>query len=92
MSALREVKQALALDSADENALALCALTEQAIKQRQGEARIRAGVGAARRQFAAGDHRAALGALEALQPASHPLVRAALEELRLALDQIEEQQ
>ena len=35
MSALREVKQALALDPNDENALALSAQTEQAIKERQ---------------------------------------------------------
>jgi len=92
MSALREVKQALALDPNDENALALSARTEQAIKERQEDARIRTAVGAARRQFAAGDHRAALAALEALQPSSHPLVRPALDELRTALNQIEEQQ
>jgi serine/threonine protein kinase len=92
MSALREVKQALALDPNDENALALSAQTEQAIRERQEDARIRTAVGAARRQFAAGDHRAALAALEALQPSSHPLVRPALDELRTALNQIEEQQ
>ncbi|HMF98024.1 MAG TPA: serine/threonine-protein kinase, partial [Vicinamibacterales bacterium] len=92
ISALREVKQALALDPNDRDALALSAQTEQASKERQEEARIRAAVGAARRQFAAGEHRAALAALEALQLNSHPLVRPALDELRTALNQIEEQQ
>ena len=91
MSALREVKQALALDPADEDALALSEHTERAIKERQDEARIRAAVGAARRQFAAGEYRAAVAALEGVQPASHALVRAALDEFRLALNQIEEQ-
>src|SRR5262249_43258970 len=65
MSALREVKQAQALDPNDPEALALSALTEQASRERQEDARIRAAVGAARRQFAAGEHRAALAALQA---------------------------
>src|SRR5262249_52062288 len=92
MSALREVKQALALDPHDQEALALSAETERAIKERREDARIRAAVAAARRQFASGDHRAAIAALEALQLPSHPLVRPALDELRGALQQIEEQQ
>jgi serine/threonine protein kinase len=91
MAALREVKQALVLDPNDGDALALSAQTEQTSKDRQEEARVRTAVGAARRQFAAGEHRAALAALETL-PASHPLVRPAIDELRTALNQIEEQQ
>src|SRR5262249_40532142 len=92
ISALREVKQALALDPNDAAALALSAQTEQAIKDRQDHARIRAGGDAARRRLAAGDHRAALESLEALQPATNLLVRSALDELRRALNQIVEQQ
>src|SRR5262249_18984753 len=84
--------QALALDPNDAAALALSAQTEQAIKDRQDDARIRAAVDAARRRFAAGDHRAALESLEALQPATNLLVRSALDELRRALNQIVEQQ
>src|SRR5262249_15132573 len=71
---------------------AISAQIEQANKERQEEARLRAAVGAARRQFAAGDHRAALAALESLQAPAHPLVMVALDELRTALNEIEEQQ
>jgi serine/threonine protein kinase len=91
MAALREVKQALALDPYDADALALNAETEQAITDRQEEAKRRAAIDAARRRFAAGDHRAALQSLEAL-PASSALVRAALDELRASYAEIEAQQ
>src|SRR5262249_25021135 len=91
ISALREVKQALALDPYGAAALALSAQTEQTIKDRQDDARIHAAVDSARRRFAAGDHHAALESLEAIRPATNALVRAALDELRRALSEIDEQ-
>ena len=92
MSALREVKQALALDAYDADALSLSADTEQAIRDRQEDARIRAAVDSARRRFSTGDHQAALAALEALQPGSNAIVRTTLDELRAALARIDAQQ
>jgi serine/threonine protein kinase len=64
-------------------------LAEEA--RRQEEQRIRAAVDDARRRFARGEHEAALQALAAFQPASSALVAGALEELRLAFREVEEQ-
>jgi hypothetical protein len=90
-SALRDVKQALALDPHNAEAQALAVAIEGAVKERQEEARIRAAVDDARRRFVKGDYRRALQLLEALGPTSHALVAKTLEELRLALREIEEQ-
>ena len=89
-SALRDVQQALLLDPQNVEAQALGLAAEAAIKEKAEQARIRAAVDNARRRFVKGEHQAALQSLEALQPASNPLVAGALEELRLALLEIEE--
>jgi serine/threonine protein kinase len=75
----------------DAEARALAVAAEAAIKERQEEARSRDAVDDARRRFGRGEHHAALQALEALQPTSNALVAGALEELQVALREIEEQ-
>ena len=92
LSAMRDVKRVLDVDPDNSAALSLAAEAEAAIRQRQEEARVRAAVDEARRRFVSGDHQAALQSLEALDPASHTIVASTLEELRLALREIEEQQ
>ena len=102
-AAIESCKQVLMLDDSEERAISQldrihAAIDEQqmqanvaATRQRQEEARIRAAVDDARRRFVNGEHQAALQSLEALQPTSNALVAGTLEELRLALREIEEQ-
>ena len=101
-AAIESCKQVLMLDDSDERAISQldrihAAFDEQqahadlVAHEQQAEARLRAGVDAARRRFAGGDHQAALQLLEALDPASHALVAETLEELRSALREIEDE-
>jgi len=91
LTALREFRQALALEPHNEEAPPLVEAVETLIRQKQEESRIRTAVDEARRRFEKGDHQPALRSLEAL-PASNPIVAETLEELRIALRDIEEQQ
>ena len=91
LTALREFRQALALEPQNEEAPPLVEAVETLIRQKQEESRIRTAVDEARRRFEKGDHQPALRSLEAL-PASNPIVAETLEELRIALRDIEEQQ
>jgi eukaryotic-like serine/threonine-protein kinase len=89
-SALREVEQVLALEPDNAEAQALGAAAAAAVREREEEARLHAAVDEARRRFADGEHQAALQSLEALDSTSNTLVTGTLEELRLALQEIEE--
>ena len=97
--ALQTVEEALGIDAGNADALALKdriadavaakRKAEQEARERaEQEARARATVDDARRQFGAGQHGAALTLLEKFQPA-HPIVSAALTELRLEAQEIE---
>ena len=100
-AAIESCKRVLMLDDSDERAIAQLdrihsafdeqqALADLAAQEQEAEERLNAGIEDARRRFAKGDHQTALRMLEALEPASHVLVGEALEELRAALHQIEE--
>ncbi len=91
LSALRDVKQALALDPANVAAANLRASLEESIAAQREAARVRAAVNNARTRFANGKHQAAIRLLEEFQPATHAEITAALNELRAALLEIEEQ-
>ena len=97
--ALQTVDEALGIDAGNAEALALKdriagavaakRKAEQEARERaEQEARARATVDDARRQFGAGQHAAALTLLEKFEPA-HPIVSAALTELRLEAQEIE---
>src|SRR6185436_4090326 len=91
LTALREFRQALALEPQNEEAPALVEAVEALIRQKQEESRIRAAVDEARRRFEKGERQQAIRSLEAL-PASNKNVADTLAELRIALNEIEEQQ
>ena len=95
-AAIESCKRVLMLDDSDERAIAQLdrihsafdeqqALADLAAQEQEAEERLNAGIEDARRRFAKGDHQTALKMLEALEPASHVLVGAALEELRSRL-------
>jgi serine/threonine protein kinase len=88
--ALREVKQALALDPENAEAPGLKTAIEESIAARRQTARARAAISNARTRFANGKHQAAIRLLEDYQP-SRPDITAALSDLRSALLEIEEQ-
>ncbi len=94
-AAIESCKQVLMLDALDERAISQLDRIHSAIDEHQAqareEARVRDAVDDARRRFVGGEHQAALQSLEALEPASHTLVADTLEELHLALREIEEQ-
>ena len=101
-AAIESCKQVLMLDDSDERAIAQLdrihaafdeqqALADLAAQEQEAEDRLNAAIEDARRRFAKGDHQTALKMLEALEPASHVLVGEALEELRAALREIEEE-
>jgi len=89
--ALRDVKQALALDPQHADAPALKAAIEDAIAARRETARVRTAIENARRRFANGKHQAAIKLLEDFAPPAHDDIAAALAELRAKLAEIEEQ-
>jgi serine/threonine-protein kinase len=89
--ALQEVKKALTLDAGNAEAPELKAAIEVAIATRREAARARAAIGNARTRFANGKHQAAIKLLEDYPPPPHPEIADALNELRAALQQIEEQ-
>ena len=99
-AAIESCKQVLLLDESDEQAILLldrihAAIDEQQERARQAErerrraASIRLEIEEARRRFADGQHEAALQSLENLDPASHPVVAEALEDLRSAFEEVQ---
>jgi serine/threonine protein kinase len=101
-AAIESCKQVLMLDDSDERAIAQLdrihaafdeqqALAELAAREEEAEANRRDSVERARRRFYEGGHQEALDALEDLDPASHPSVAAAVDELRSAFREIEEE-
>ncbi len=89
--ALREVTEALALDSSNADGLQLKTAIETSIAAQREAARLKTTVGNARSRFAIGKHQAALRLLEEYEPAGKPEIAAVLDELRAALREIEEQ-
>ena len=89
--ALRDVKQALALDAGNAEAASLQTSIEASIATHREAARVKALINNARTRFANGKHHAAIRLLEEFQPASHPEIEPVLAELRAALSAIEEQ-
>jgi serine/threonine protein kinase len=90
LSALRDIRIALDLDPQNAEAQALRSAAEAEIRRKEEEVRVRKAVEDARRRFDKGDHEAAIRALETL-PGSNAFVATALDELRLAVREIEEQ-
>ena len=90
-SALRDVQRAVALAPDDAAAQALETAVQTAIAAQQEEARVRAAVEDALERFAGGEHEAAIGSLEALEPRSNALVAETLDTLRRGLRDLEEQ-
>ena len=100
--AIESCKQMLMLDDSDERPSRNSTGFTPAIDEQQAQADlaaraqeeddcIRADVDAARRRFANGEHQAALQSLDALEPASHPLVESARKELAAVLRGIDEE-
>jgi serine/threonine protein kinase len=89
--ALQAVNKALTLDADNAEAPELKAAIEAAIATRREAARARTVISNARTRFANGKHQAAIKLLEDYAPPPHPEIAEALNELRTALQQIEEQ-
>ena len=89
--ALREVTEALTLDSANADASQLKTAIEASIAARREEARRKTTISNARSRFAIGKHQAALRLLEDFEPAGTSEIVSVLNELRQALHEIEEQ-
>jgi hypothetical protein len=89
-SALEKIEQALAAVPNDAEALALETTANETLARLRDAAKIDAAIRNARSRFAIGKHQAAIQLLEGLDPASHPAVAEALQELRAALQAIED--
>ena len=91
LAARQDVDQALALGPGNTDAVSLKAAIEEAIAAHREAARMNAAISNARARFANGKRLAAIRLLEEYQP-PHPDIAAALNDLRAALQKIEEEQ
>src|SRR5262249_43229189 len=89
-SALKKIEQALTAVPNDTAALALETTANETLARLQDAAKVDAAIRNARSRFAIGKHQAAIQLLEGLDPASHPSVANALNDLRAQLHAIEE--
>ena len=87
--AIREAERLLGLDPANQDARALKEEVEAAVLKARQDAWLSAAIDTTRRLFEKGDHQLALQKLEALGPAAHPPVAAALDEMRRGWEAIE---